>query len=330
MRKIRFGAAGNAGRLEMFLEAADEAQIDVRAIWTKEPGKKQALKIVADYGIPTHCDAYEELLRDDSIEAVYIALPGALRFAYALQAILSGKHVLLDRPFTANHREAETLMKAAREQQCWVFEVSAGRHQDIYDRLESASAQIGDIKLVQLSLSQLISRPDGYSRNGELLLSASAGEADLLDLAVSNLHFLLGLFGMPVDFSYHVHREGKLDSSGVLVMDYPGFLAVAAASRDSFGQSNFSLQGTSGFIRSLESPASFTSFVRVRPDGTEKPESTRTIESAFCSELKNIQDLVVTGNVDAIDKRLEPSLNALKIIDEIRRRSNPANQNRGS
>src|SRR5437879_1291827 len=56
----------------------------------------------------------EELLRSD-VDAVIIATPVRTHYALAKQALLHGKHVLVEKPLTASVAEAEELVALARQ-----------------------------------------------------------------------------------------------------------------------------------------------------------------------------------------------------------------------
>jgi predicted dehydrogenase len=50
-----------------------------------------------------------DLLADESIDAVYIALPNGLHYEWALRCLQAGKHVLLEKPAVSNAVDAEKL-----------------------------------------------------------------------------------------------------------------------------------------------------------------------------------------------------------------------------
>jgi predicted dehydrogenase len=56
---------------------------------------------------------YRQMLADDSLSAVVIATPVATHYNFAREALLAGKHVLIEKPFTASVREAEELIELA-------------------------------------------------------------------------------------------------------------------------------------------------------------------------------------------------------------------------
>ena len=59
---------------------------------------------------------YKRLLADDDLQAVVIATPVATHYNFAREALAAGKHVLIEKPFTASVREAEELIELAERQ----------------------------------------------------------------------------------------------------------------------------------------------------------------------------------------------------------------------
>ncbi len=65
------------------------------------------------YPATTATTDYSRLLSDKTLDAVAIATPVATHFTFAKEALLAGKHVLIEKPFTASVREAEELIELA-------------------------------------------------------------------------------------------------------------------------------------------------------------------------------------------------------------------------
>ena len=64
------------------------------------------------HGILFVYSSYQALLDDSVIDAIYIALPNALHYEWAMKALKAGKHVLLEKPSTSNALEAWSLFRS--------------------------------------------------------------------------------------------------------------------------------------------------------------------------------------------------------------------------
>lgn len=59
----------------------------------------------------------DEMLQDNNIDLVIVNTPNATHYEYAKKALLAGKHVVVEKPFTIEINEAEELIEIARQQQ---------------------------------------------------------------------------------------------------------------------------------------------------------------------------------------------------------------------
>jgi len=57
----------------------------------------------------------DELLSDESIDLVFICTPNNTHFQYAMDALENGKHVVIEKPFSATEEEAKQLVALAKE-----------------------------------------------------------------------------------------------------------------------------------------------------------------------------------------------------------------------
>ena len=80
-------------------------EVEVVAVAARD--RARAEKFARKHGIPTVHDSYEALLADPTIDAVYNPLPNGLHGEWTIAALEAGKHVLCEKPFTANAEEAE-------------------------------------------------------------------------------------------------------------------------------------------------------------------------------------------------------------------------------
>ncbi|CAN5408666.1 Gfo/Idh/MocA family oxidoreductase [soil metagenome] len=84
-----------------------------RLSWICDVDEKRLAGIGRRYPSARTTPDYLELLADPTLDAVVIATPVATHYPFAKQALEQGKHVLIEKPFTTNRREAEELVQLA-------------------------------------------------------------------------------------------------------------------------------------------------------------------------------------------------------------------------
>lgn len=57
--------------------------------------------------VPRTHETYDDIIADPDIDVIYIGLPNGLHGEWSKRALAAGKHVLCEKPFSANAQEAE-------------------------------------------------------------------------------------------------------------------------------------------------------------------------------------------------------------------------------
>jgi predicted dehydrogenase len=112
---LRFGVIGTARVVPYGLVQPAQSLRDVNVEAVASRSIEKARSFAALHGIPRAFGSYEQLLEDENIDAVYIALPTALHPDWVRRAIEAGKHVLCEKPLAPNARVALELVQCARE-----------------------------------------------------------------------------------------------------------------------------------------------------------------------------------------------------------------------
>lgn len=76
---------------------------------------KRSAEVKRKYNLARSYEKWQDLVADPGIEAVVIALPNALHAPVSLAALKAGKHVLLEKPFALNYREAKQVADTAKK-----------------------------------------------------------------------------------------------------------------------------------------------------------------------------------------------------------------------
>ena len=171
--------------------------------------------------IPVAYGSYDELVRDRSVDAVYVSLPNSMHREWAVAALRAGKHVLCEKPIAANAAEAEEMFDAARRAGKVLVEAFMYRsHPLTHAVLESISGgEIGTVKLVRTSFCFRTTRVEGNIRFDPSL----AGGA-LMDIGCYCLNFSRLIAGAEPVAAHAVgvlHGSG-VDESAAAVLTFPG------------------------------------------------------------------------------------------------------------
>ena len=109
--KVRWGILGTANiALAKVIPAMQRSPwCEITAIASRDLSK--AKHAAAKLNIPHAYGSYEELLADNTVEAIYNPLPNHLHVPWTIKAAEAGKHVLCEKPIALSATEARTLIE---------------------------------------------------------------------------------------------------------------------------------------------------------------------------------------------------------------------------
>jgi predicted dehydrogenase len=125
------------------------AGAEVVSVAARDLGRAETF--AAKHGIPQTAASYEALVTDPRIDAVYNPLPNGLHGRWTLAALEAGKHVLCEKPFTANAAEARQVADAAKASGLAVMEAFHYRYHPLFARILAivGSGEIGAIEHIE-------------------------------------------------------------------------------------------------------------------------------------------------------------------------------------
>ena len=109
---VKWGVISTGTISKAFCDSIRYSQVGKLAAVASRSSKN--LKHFSDkYGVVTY-DSYDALLKDSSIDAIYIGTPHNSHFDLSLKTLRSGKHLLCEKPMTMNSTEAMILLNESR------------------------------------------------------------------------------------------------------------------------------------------------------------------------------------------------------------------------
>ena len=251
MKEIRLGTIGSGMIVESVLDQVVKTEgICLTAVYSRSEGKAAAL--AEKYGAGEVYTDLEAFFREGDFNCVYIASPNSLHYPQTKQALLAGKHVWCEKPFCATAAQARELFALAEERDLMLAEAVPTAYYPNLQILRQQLPKIGRIRLVQGNYSQYSSRYDALREGRPLpnVFNPEFAGGCLVDINFYNIYLNVALFGKPERVQYYPNlHSGGVDTSGILILQYPDFVSQATGAKDCWNDNSFSIQGEDGFIQ---------------------------------------------------------------------------------
>lgn len=255
----RWGIAATGGVAVRFAESMRAiGRGTVVAVGSRSEAR--AREFADRFEIPHAHGSYEALVADPDVDVVYVGTPQHRHAADAVLALRHGKHVLCEKPFALNAREANEIARVAAEQDRFVMEAMWTRFLPSYLAMMEAihAGRIGEPLMVEADFGWRAA-VDPTDRHFDPAL----GGGGLLDLGVYPVHLALLVLGPPeaVAAAGHVGATGVDESvAAVLRHSGEGLSVVKSALRIPMA-CTARIAGTEGWIdlpAFMHCPQSFT------------------------------------------------------------------------
>ena len=229
MEPLQIGCLGAARIAPAALikpSAANEGVV-CAAVAARDP--RRAEKFAAKHHIAKVHESYDALLADDELDAVYNPLPNGLHGVWTLRALARGKHVLCEKPFTANAEEAQRVADAAADSGLVAMEAFHWRYHPMAARMLEVigSGELGEVRRIEAALCFPLPRFKDIRWQlplaGGALMDAGcypvhmvrtlAGEEPTVTRAVAKLHSAGVDRRMEAEFSFADGRTGGILAS---------------------------------------------------------------------------------------------------------------------
>lgn len=216
------GAAGIAPHA-MIEPVRRRNDVVVQAVASRRPGA--AAEYAKRHRIANAYEGYPGLLADAEIDIVYNALPPSEHAKWSIAALEAGKHVLCEKPFAMNAREAAQMVSAAQRSGRILMEGFHYRHHPAFLHLMALKqvGRLGRIKTVKAEFSVAIPFDPKSIRH-----DPATGGGALMDQGCYPVHWVRSLLGEPdlVVAASGTRNPLGVDESIVATLRFPsGILA---------------------------------------------------------------------------------------------------------
>lgn len=300
----------------MLQEFARSDVLHCTAIYSR---KEETGRAMADeFGIQKVYTSLDEMLADPAIDMVYVASPNSIHYGQVKAALLAGKHVICEKPFTPTVAQAQELIGLARERGLFLFEAITTAHHPHYAFVKENLPKLGKLKLVSATFCQFSSRyPALLAGNPSPVLNHAFAGGALMDINLYNIHFVVGLFGAPKSVRYfpNCHETG-VDTSGLLVLEYEDFVCQCTGAKDSAARNGVQIIGEDGYME-VTPIASNCQNVELHVRGQESVSS-HMPENPWYYEVQDIGRIVAAGDYELCYRALETTRNVVDVLEKAR------------
>ena len=307
------GAGHIAGVFAGMLQHLEKVQR--YAVASRDLEKAEAF--AKQYGFEKAYASYEEMLSDHEVELVYVATPHSHHYAHMKMCIEAGKHVLCEKAFTVNAKQAEEIFALAGQKGVLVTEAIWTRYMPSRNIINELLAEgvIGEVKTLTANLDYAIS-------DKERLIRPELAGGALLDVGVYTLNFALMHFGdkiASVKSTAHLTETG-VDGQNTMILSYEdGRLAVLTSGMYGYSDRQGIFYGSKGFmsVDNINDPLE----VKIYNDKQELVKAVSMPEqiNGYEYELLETIECIQKGAKECPSMPHEDTVKVLRMMDVLRR-----------
>ena len=284
---LRFGIVG-CGMIADIHAQALKSISDVRLVGVTDVSLPHAKAFAEKHGVLAY-ESYEQMLADDTIDAVCICTPSGFHAAQAKAALLAGKNVAVEKPIAMTVSEADSVIETAKKSGKLLTVISQLRFSPDSIRLKEAvqSGKFGQIRFCNLSMKYW--RDESYYSGSPWKGSRLLDGGILMNQGIHGIDLLLHVMGKTTVTSSvtdRLHHKIESPDTALALLRYEcGALGVLEATTAAFPGFDLKMEiiGTKGYAVFTEDH--FTTFII---EGEEQELLPETKSSGTASDPKAV------------------------------------------
>jgi predicted dehydrogenase len=209
--QLRIGVIGCGAGIFHLEGYAEEPRAKVVAIAGLDTDRCESLS--QQFDVPRVYRDYQDLLAQDDIDAVSVAVPNILHLPVALAAFEAGKHVLIEKPLSRNAEEGVRMVEAAKEHDRLLGISFQRRTRHDVKLLHDAVAN-GEFGRIYYSKAWWMRRSGIPGLGSWFTSKEAAGGGPLIDLGVHVLDMILYILGNPKVTSVSANTYAEIGPTG--------------------------------------------------------------------------------------------------------------------
>ena len=327
MKKVRFGVIGTNNITDWVIQGGrEDERFELTAVCSRT--HERATEFAAKHGIPHTFTSLEEMAASDYVDAIYIATPNYCHAEQAILCMSHGKHVLCEKPFASNAREASAMITAARQYGVTLMEAMISTLNPNFLRVKEQLGTLGTQRRYFACYCQYSSRYDKF-KEGTILnaFKPELSNGAVMDIGIYTIYPMIALFGRPQSIEAQgIVLHTGVDGQGAVNFRYPGMDATVLYSKIANSFLPTEIEGEEGnlIIDHIHIARQVDLIPRIPTSQVQSQQDTRQAlsiplsHSPYYYEIKEFIDLVTSGQPESSVNTLDTSLATMEVIDEIR------------
>lgn len=294
--KIRFGIIGCSS---IAIKSAIPSIIDGKFSTLEMIGSrdiKKSKKIAKKFSCLEY-GSYDQVLKNNNIDAVYISLPIKLHEKWICRAAKAGKHVLCEKSAVLSENSARKVIQVCKDNNVRIMENFVFKfhpqHKKIFELIEKKS--IGKIHTIDAKFGFNIK----YNKNNFRFSKKLGGGAlnDIGTYLISTSKFIYKEVPHSIFCNLEIDKKTKIDTRGNILLSFSNNKsALLSFGYNNYFQSTYNIWGTKGMIKSerafnvnknMETEISIYQNDKIKKLKLAPKNQFQIAVDKFCSEIQN-------------------------------------------
>lgn len=268
------------------------------------------------YGYEKAYGSYEEMLKDEAVDLVYVATPHSHHSRCVKMCLNAGKHVLCEKAFTVNAQQSREIIAMAEEKNLLLTEAIWTRYMPSRKMIDDilASGVIGEVTSLTANLGYEL---NNVARIWDPMLAGGA----LLDVGVYLVHFARMIFGENItNITSSALFKNGVDMIDSIIMTFDDAKVATMQSNVCAAQNRTGcIFGTKGYmeITNINNPEE----IRVYNAQYEEIAVHKVPEqiSGYEYEVEACVHAIENGEIECPEIPHEETIKVMEIMDQLRK-----------
>lgn len=311
MSKFRWMYVGSGNIAKSTANSIKRGNHQITAVYGRNAEKVE--KFANKYKAKAYTN-FEEAVKSDDVDAVYIATPHTSHLDYAVRTMELGKPVLCEKPVAVSEQDVKALIDCSRANNVYFCEAMWTWFSDVALNVKRwvKSGEIGEVKDVVINYAF----PGVMmSKNSRVLTPETAGGA-LLDIGIYPITYCYNLFGYPDKIECSGELKNGIDIKETVVLHYNSFKCTLIMSLTELKE-NCVITGEKGKITLQMFHMASKAVLR-----NDKGRKVFKGKTDYLTEFTRASEEILAGKTESSYIPFEATQSCMRIMDECRKQMN--------